>query len=804
MNRQTTGARKLTAWLSFLLTVLAALTLDVRAQLNVANLRQLDRGLLWTGFRNQGTQGKVLAQYSSRTANGLTYPGMGSGMMLNADGPDYREYWGLKPGFGYRETKDEGQNTSGGESVWVLARTGDQYMVSYSGLFLPTDDIVPMYYDIADSPEKDYGYKLLVPRLGTGAGLEISNYYPGRALQTDPPNSGKPYEVLNHRFDSYMDADKDHVPEDIVFCKWTTESGITVTRKAMAWSYQGFDDFFILELVFKNTGDSDGDGLPDLNGGAGYQLNDTYFAFANMFVVSQAGLCWRFAGEGLPGDRGGENPNDDIYRYTDAANYDGPAAYTGLKLSYQRDGDNPLTFDEDTGDPIISDINRAPAHPGGFLEGQLMSYQYIGMAPLAYRDAGASHTFNAADQDRYVNPTGEQPYTSRWWEMENIQRTQTDFPNVTNSSDRQMYEALTGPVSDNPATTVSCINVQTYGPYDLAVGDSAKIVIAYVAASGANAVARPNLPAYSVDIETFAVDGIPLSESQRISRLAKGEEALVDHLKAAQFAYDNGYDLPDYPPDVEFYVLPNENAQNQLIWSDAAESSPNPDYTGIEALDIAGYRVYRSTWQEFGPWTLVATIPKGTSGGAWTYSGNTYSWRDEDSAPGFNYFYNVRAYASPHADWTNGISTMADLPDEVQGHLAAGLEGGYASPLQRSNQVSSPFMPQTEAGDLMQKQIRVVPNPFSLASTEGNYQNQLKIRFVGIPQKCRIGIYSFAGDLIAQVMHDDPASGEENWQQRTEHLSAPEVATGVYFYVVESLMPASMGRKATGTFVVIR
>ena len=63
--------------------------------LSQTNIRQLTRGLVWTGFRNLGTQGGVYNRTDSRSACRMTYPGQGLGLMLNVAGPDYLEYWGI-------------------------------------------------------------------------------------------------------------------------------------------------------------------------------------------------------------------------------------------------------------------------------------------------------------------------------------------------------------------------------------------------------------------------------------------------------------------------------------------------------------------------------------------------------------------------------------------------------------------------------------------------------------------------------------------------------------------------------------
>ena len=104
------------------------------------------------------------------------------------------------------------------------------------------------------------------------------------------------------------------------------------------------------------------------------------------------------------------------------------------------------------------------------------------------------------------------------------------------------------------------------------------------------------------------------------------------HLKAAQFAYDNMYDLPDYPPDVKFSPGVNQDAEITLTWNDDAESSVNPDFGDA---DVVGYRVFRSAYQEFGPWEDVGTVTAGTSGSTWDYSGGQYVWRDNTAVAGF-------------------------------------------------------------------------------------------------------------------------------------------------------------------------
>ena len=86
---------------------------------------------------------------------------------------------------------------------------------------------------------------------------------------------------------------------------------------------------------------------------------------------------------------------------------------------------------------------------------------------------------------------------------------------------------------------------------------------------------------------------------------------------------------------------------------------------------------------------------------------------------------------------------------------------------------------------------------------ERNYQGNIKIRFVGVPSKSKISIFTVSGDLVSVINHDDPNAGEATWQLKDRFLTG-EATSAVYFYVVESLVAASRGQKASGAFVINR
>ena len=158
----------------------------------------------------------------------------------------------------------------------------------------------------------------------------------------------------------------------------------------------------------------------------------------------------------------------------------------------------------------------------------------------------------------------------------------------------------------------------------------------------------------------------------------------------------------------------------------------------------------------------------------------------------------MRTYDSGHSDW-NG--TGRSIPS---------LESGHSAPEQRMNVSRSPIVIATAEKDALAEQVRVVPNPFRDDPGDADHRYppaSNNIRFVNIPRKAKISIFSISGDLIAVINHPqrntDPDRGEATWDQRTRTFSG-RVAAGRYYYVVESLVAGETGKKQTGMFMIIK
>ena len=88
------------------------------------------------------------------------------------------------------------------------------------------------------------------------------------------------------------------------------------------------------------------------------------------------------------------------------------------------------------------------------------------------------------------------------------------------------------------------------------------------------------------------------------------------------------------------------------------------------------------------------------------------------------------------------------------------------------------------------RDIYVVPDPYVVASSyEPIYElagyQQRKVDFVNLPPKCTIKIFTASGRLVKEIKHEAQQDfGRASWDLTSE--DGPEIAFGMYFFVVES------------------
>lgn len=93
--------------------------------------------------------------------------------------------------------------------------------------------------------------------------------------------------------------------------------------------------------------------------------------------------------------------------------------------------------------------------------------------------------------------------------------------------------------------------------------------------------------------------------------------------------------------------------------------------------------------------------------------------------------------------------------------------------------------------------IRAVPDPYIVANEYETDQFGKRLMFNNLPNKCKISIFTVAGDFINDVHHDN-SKGFEYWDMRT--YNDQYIAYGLYVFVVT--LPD--GQQKVGKFLVIK
>ena len=125
----------------------------------------------------------------------------------------------------------------------------------------------------------------------------------------------------------------------------------------------------------------------------------------------------------------------------------------------------------------------------------------------------------------------------------------------------------------------------------------------------------------------------------------------------------------------------------------------------------------------------------------------------------------------------------------VRPSYAPGLR--YTVTVQRAYTVDS-----TVSGSLAR--VHTVPDPLYVASGYELTPDTAALKFVNLPSRAIIRIYSLSGILVAAIIHNDPSGGgEETWNVRSR--TGRRVASGVYFYHIEG----PDGHTKVGRFTVV-
>lgn len=324
------------------------------------------------------------------------------------------------------------------------------------------------------------------------------------------------------------------------------------------------------------------------------------------------------------------------------------------------------------------------------------------------------------------------------------------------TSDELTYadQMASGEVMQSQDIGGQAIVALSYGPFDVAVGDTLEFTVAEV--------------------------------------LGVGLEGVLRNAQRLEVIYQQDFKVPSAPPSPPLRVM-TRNESVQLSWEPGPGEDDPVEFhdpyrgDGVE-MPFEGFRLYKSTVSETGPWTLLAEYDVQGNGIGYD-TGVQYRYEDTGLLNNFEYYYAVTSYARD---------------DEVLDFRL--LESGI-------NTNATRVVPGTEPPETV-GQVAVVPNPYRGDAGYQSYnpawekppgtrerwlEQDRRIQFINLPPRCEIQIYTVAGDPVQTLRHESAAQGFEDWNLTSRVGQA--ISSGVYLFTVEDL---ETGAVQVGTFAVIK
>ena len=605
------------------------------------------------------------------------------------------------------------------------------------------------------------------------------------------------YPVLSDgRLNSAYNPDE---AEEIITSQWASSVGITVTRTSRAWSYPDYDDLIIYEYEMEYTGDTDGNPATIERDST---LSDVMFTFTYGFAPSMYGYqrqyqTWKYTAGMYRGDQRG---------FFDAS------LWLSFNMDVQTNLDTNLAAKPEPDPQNFLKFSQTKINGGG-----LCSPQAPGWCMLYY-DTDHLAICDPYDLSKNESEATQNLLTSSgaYYEIDqNLHMLQPFRQKVgtgnTGSTKMESGQGLNPSERSNPYKLVSTTwpippegwigrsaynyrqsndAVQRYmvfGPYTMHKGDKVKFALAEVIGYGAEAGKSVEggqqntqwAPIPSLDrkvvinnqvmTEHYLTDfGYPDYVNSKVITVQdaaiksfeayRGQDTLNLPAFPEQSPRNGVYKIPVPFPAPAITVTNTATADANIKWGRNVESFSHPRLLA----PLSRFKLYKSV-SPMGPWDSVKTINVGEG----LNSTGEYEYVDVDQNFKIG---EARYYAVTSVD-------------------TKGNESGKTNITQLSKNIG--------AVNKLGK-VTVVPNPFIQKSGftgTGSVNNE--IGFYGLPARCTIRIFSYAGQLIETIEHDSPTY-TENWFQ-TSHYGQ-QVASGVYFFVVTT----PQGDKYSGKFVIIR
>ena len=580
--------------------------------------------------------------------------------------------------------------------------------------------------------------------------------------------------------------------------------GLKVAQKAMAWSVEGFEDFLIYQYKITYVADSsfrkrdtlkgvyiswvfDADcggrvspnaHIDDLVGYDGWVNNEWETAYHPYSHVTHA---YPYDEVTLHSDGTIDLvPDGTLDQITvfgdesDEVTLHGDTLYLWRNISYMYDGDNLGRPGDDAGES-----GMVPGYIGGT----------VLYAPPSPNDSIWVDAYG--DTCRMIRPMSHQ-----WWNWSNDPwGDEEKYLYMIGMHEFSRGHRFMPHPFDWGSTEFDYRFMHTFGPYEIADGDTLELVFAGLMGFGLNGGYGYDKGVEEGMFKKYEwYPGMRYTADQALKAYYLGSE-FSDPVHPSSPSEDIHW-LIRIPPEVPLLEYSAGKGAVILAWTDIAEITPDPI---DEIYDFAGYRIYRSEFK-VGEWYLVKGFVDSAFASEhpdsfpvdiyeWMGEGETFphSYVDANIIYGIPYFYILTAF------------------DIGRPPLTPSLESKKINYKQTEAGISVPIIAKTKKLEeplTVNKldKVTVTPNPY-LGSAQWERQDEDRIQFMNLPGSCRIRIYTASGDLVKEIEHTD-GTGDAYW----DLLSRGElpVASGLYVYKIEARDDKNKPIHKIGKVIIIR
>jgi len=550
----------------------------------------------------------------------------------------------------------------------------------------------------------------------------LSNY-PGQQVSIDEIDPNLPYDQMIYNYVN-------------------TELGMSMKRKIYQFSNPYYDNFHVIEYTFINTGNIDGDDEIERTSG---DLEDVYFYYQKRHGFNRETRILF----GDPTSWGANTMNNEVGPYPAGNNEDLRYSYAWHgywdKFSAYNSIGGPIWYPDGGFGARINAADTVGRLGAAQFSGQLTLFAQSGTDPL-------TDDTNQPSTTGYESSDGELQYASDTY---NASQMQARYNLMTKGHPAQSHaDWITGGDYVNQKTVGGdkSINgagysyVNGYGPYQVAYGDSVKLII--VEGSG---LSRDE----AIRIGKLFKSGAISVADKNIAVLG-GQDSLKVTFERAMDAFKNGWNVPQgtYPPKT--FNVDSRGGRIDLSWT-----------ANTDGPEIKGFEIYRNTVNPVDGYASNAFFSKFEKIAELSATETEYQDSTQNQDAAYYYYIVSVGNASPALPALN-------IPAHTLKSSRA-YSQSYVSAFKRSKGAAN-----------ITNKVRVYPNPYIISASDnwlfqGGSVERNKVSFDNLSGMCTIRIFTEIGELIRTIKHTD-GSGSDDWDLRTS--SNQLVVSGVYIALV--------------------